>query len=159
MNFIMSMNIRGLVIDLKFLALKDIFHLAQPKSILIQETMHSSRVYISYFRKMFPSWYMVASEARGLSGRLTILWDPESIKAKAYKCFSSILISAVIKGQRIQINILNTYAPYKNRIPFWEKLFASEIFDIESLMIVGDLNVTLNSDEFWRNCRKRSTLR
>lgn len=56
------------------------------------------------------------------------------------------------------INILNIYAPYKNRLPFWEKLFASEIFDIESLMIAGDLNVTLNPEERWGKSRKRDPL-
>jgi len=138
MTFIISMNIRVLDADPTFLALKDIFYYARPKIILIQETLHSSQVSISYFRKMFPSWYLVASEARGLSGGLAALWDPQWIRAKAYKCFAGIIISASIRGKSFPINILNTYAPYKNRIPFWEKLFASEIFDIESLVIAGD---------------------
>lgn len=68
MTFIIFMNIRGLGADLKFLALKDLFSSAQPKIILIQETMQSNHVSISYFRKMFPSWYMVALEAKGLLG-------------------------------------------------------------------------------------------
>jgi len=151
------MNIRGLGADLKFLVLKDIFYSARPKIILIQETMHNSQVSISYFKKMFPSWYLVASEARGLSGGLAVLWDPEWIRAKAYKCFAGIIISASIRGKGFPINILNTYAPYKNMTPFWEKLFASEFFDIESLVIVGDLNVTLISDECWGCCRKNGS--
>lgn len=158
MTFIVSMNIRGLGANPKYLALKDIFHSAHPKIILIQETMHNSQVSISYFRKMFPTWFMVASKARGLSGGLAVLWDLVWIKAKAYKCFVGILISAFLKGQSFNINILNTYAPYKNRLPFWEKLFASEIIELDSLMIVGDLNITLNFDECWGKCRKKDPL-
>lgn len=107
---------------------------------------------------MFPSWFLVASEAQGLSGGLAVLWDPTWIKAKAYKCFAGILISSSIKGYESLINILNIYAPYKNRIPFREKHFDSEIFDIESLMIAGDLNLTLSSEERWGNCRNRDLI-
>lgn len=152
------MNICGLGADQLFLALKNLFYSAQPKIILIQETMHSNHVSISYFRKMFPSWHLVASEAKGLSGGLAVLWDPVWIRAKAYKCFAGILISASIRGNDCPINILNIYAPYKNRILFWEKKFALEIFDIETLMIAGDLNVTLSSEERWGNSRKRDPL-
>jgi len=141
------MNIRGLGVDLKFLAFNNLFSSAKQKIILVQETMHSKHVSISYFRKMFPSWHMAASEAKGLSRGLVVLWDPSWIRAKAYKCFAGILISAFITGNDCPINILNIYAPYKNRTHFWDKFFASEIFDIDSLMIAGDLNVTLSSEE------------
>lgn len=97
-------------------------------------------------------------EASGLSGGLAVLWDPNWIKAKAYRCLAGILISAQIRGKDCPINILNIYAPYKNRLQYWEKLFDSEIFDIESLMIAGDFNVTLNSDETWGNRRKKNPL-
>eukprot|EP00253_Pinus_taeda_P024733 PITA_24733 len=55
-------------------------------------------------------------------------------------------------------NLLNVYAPCRNRSPFWERLFASEILDIDSLLLAGDLNVTLSPDECWGNCRKRDIL-
>ena len=118
MNFILSMNIRGLGAGQNFLALKNPFFANQPKIILIQETMHNTLVSISYFRKMLPTWHMVAVEANGQFGGLTVLWEPKWIKAKAYKCFVGILISASIRGKEWPINILNMYAPYKNRINF-----------------------------------------
>lgn len=124
MTFLISMNIRGLGATPKFLALKEIFLPARPKIIFIQETMHSSIVSLAFFRKMFSSWHMVATEENGQSGGLAVLWDLTWIKVKAFKCCASILISATIRGQALVINILNVYAPYRNRLPFWERLFA-----------------------------------
>jgi len=65
MTFLVSMNIRGLGTAPKFNALKDVFIRAHPKVIFIQETMHPSKEAIVYFRRMFPKWYMVATEANG----------------------------------------------------------------------------------------------
>lgn len=148
------MNIRGLDASPKFMVLKEIFYSAHPKIIFIQETMHPSKASIAFFRRMFPTWFMVATEANGQLGGLAVLWDPSWIKAKAFKCCAKILISAFIRGHALVFNILNVYAPYRNRLSFWERLFASEILEIDSLMIAGDLNVTLRSDECWGNCRK-----
>jgi len=61
---------------------------------------------------------MTASKANGLSGGLAVLWDPTSIRAKAYKCFVGILILAYVRGYRCPINIMNIYAPYKDRPHF-----------------------------------------
>jgi len=158
MTFIISMNIRGLRADLKFFALKDLFLSAKPKIILVQETMHNKQESISYFKKMFPSWFMVASKAKGLLGGLAVMWDPSWIKAKAYKCFVGILISAVISRHSCPINILNIYAPYKNKSLFWEFFFDSGIFDVDSLMIAGDMNITISSEEHWGKCRKYDPL-
>lgn len=158
MNFIISLNIKGLGAGHKCLALKDCFRSVCPKIIPIQETMHASPVTISYFRKMFPYWYISAVEANGLSGGLAVLWDPYWIKAKTYSCLAGIMISAHMRGLNCPINILNVYAPYRNRLFFLENLFASEIFDIEYLMIAGDLNFTLNMEEIWGVSKKKDPL-
>lgn len=147
MNFILSVNIRGLGADMKFLALKNMFWSKSPKIILIQETMHPVHVTISYFRKMLPSWYISATDDVGLSGGLAVIWDPRWIIVKAYKCLAGILISAHVRGLNFRFNILNIYAPFQNKSDYWVRLFASKVFDIGSLLIAGDLNLTLSSDE------------
>lgn len=38
------------------------------------------------------------------------------------------------------------------------KFFDLEIFDIDSLMIAGDLNITLSPEERWGKCKKRKSL-
>jgi len=158
MNFAISMNIRELGADPKFLALKKKIHSKNPKIILIQETMHAAYDTIFYFRKMYPSWYISTTEAKGLSGGLEVLWDPSWIKVKTYSCLAGILISAKIRGHKFPINILNMYAPYRDRMIFWDKILESEIFDLENLLIAGDLNLTLNMDEIWGSNRKKDTI-
>lgn len=73
MNFMVSMNIRGLGAEKKFLVLRDFFFSVNPKIILFQESMHSASLSVSYFRKMFPSWYISAIDVNGLSGGLVVL--------------------------------------------------------------------------------------
>eukprot|EP00253_Pinus_taeda_P025535 PITA_25535 len=107
---------------------------------------------------MFPTWFMVATGANGLLGGLVVLWDPEWIKATAFNCCAGIMLSAIVRGHAQCLNLLNVYAPYRNRSHFWDRLFASEILDMESLLLAGDLNVTLSPDECWGNCRKRDPL-
>lgn len=91
MTHIIFMNIRDLGADHKFLAPKDLFLSYQSNIILIQETMHAAIVSIRYFRRMFPSWHIVATYANrggGVGGGLVIFWNPLSISAKAFKCFA-----------------------------------------------------------------------
>eukprot|EP00253_Pinus_taeda_P021713 PITA_21713 len=120
--------------------------------------MHSSKDTIAYFRRMFPSWFLVATGANGQSGGLAVMWDPVWVKAIAFKCCAGILITVSYRGTDLKLNLLNIYGPCKNRLPFWEKLFATEILDMESLIIASDLNMTLSADECWGSCRKNDKM-
>eukprot|EP00253_Pinus_taeda_P025007 PITA_25007 len=155
---IVSMNICGLGAGPKYLALKHIFFFSRLKIILIQETMHDRQSSIAYFRKMFPSWFMVAIDACGHSGGLAVLWNPLWIRATTYKCFAGILLSATFRGQRLPIHILNIYAPYMHRFPFWDHFFSSDLCEIRRLMLVGDMNFTLCPHEVWGGGRKMDPL-
>eukprot|EP00253_Pinus_taeda_P023722 PITA_23722 len=120
--------------------------------------MRPREVSLEYFRKLLPSWHMVATDADGLSGSLATLWDPSRVRAKAYKCFAGIIISAAIRGFDIPLNILNLYAPYRNKNQFWSSFFSSAIVEIEHLVIAGDFNLTLHSNECWGPCRHHHPL-
>lgn len=153
MTRIMSINIRGLGADPKFIALKELFLSLYPNLILIQETMRKRTEAVSYFRKMFPSWHITAIDSTGLFGGPVALWDPSCVSVKAFRCFAGILLEASFCGTPGFIHILNVYAPYKDRLFFWGFL-SSEIMELDFLMIVGDLNCTLSSDKVWGCGRK-----
>jgi len=99
------MNIWGLGIAHKFLALKYLFLSLKSKMLLIQETMHDSLQTISYFRRMLPTWHMVATNAVGLLGGLAVLWDQKCIKVVAFQCFVGILILAYIRDSTNPVHI------------------------------------------------------
>eukprot|EP00253_Pinus_taeda_P002888 PITA_02888 len=107
---------------------------------------------------MYPSWLMVAIGANGMSGGLAALWDPTWIKARAFKCCAGIMISGSVRGHANILNLLNVYGPCRNRSPFWERLFASDILEMDSLLLAGDMNFTLIQDECWGNGRKKDPL-
>lgn len=152
------MNIRGLGAGPKYLALKHLFYSAHPKIILIQESMHDRLSSIKYFRKMFPSWHITAIDANGHSGGLVALWNPLWIRAMAYKCFAGILLNVSFRGHRSFVNILNIYAPYKHRFPFWNRFFSSDLCALHHLMLVGDMNFTLEPDDVWGGGRNMDPL-
>lgn len=149
-----SMNIRCLGADPNILAIKDLFRSSKSKILLIQETMHGCQETISYFRCMFPTQHMAEMGATGLSGGLAVLWDLAWILVVAFKCFVVLLPLAYIRGSPRPFHILNVYAPYKECFPFWDHFLSSEILDLDSLLIGGDLNCTLSNDEIWGRGRR-----
>lgn len=148
------MNIQGLGVAPKYLALKELFLSTRPYIILLQETMHSTEQVIKYFRKMLPYWHMATIDVASLSGGLVALWDPRWVYMKAFLCFACILLAGNIKGFQRRIHILNIYALYRDRDTFWRKIVASESLVLESLVMAGDLNCTIGMDEVWERSRK-----
>lgn len=109
---------------------------------------------VEYFIKMLPDWYMVVTDAHGLSGGLAAIWDPWWVNVKAFSCFAGILLTGHILKLKGRIHIINVYAPYRDRAIFWDSLIESELPDLTSLIIVGDLNCTICLNEIWGCSRK-----
>lgn len=49
----------------------------------------------------------------------------------------------------LPIRIYNCYAPYVDRQRFWISLEASGLLDLDGIILVGDLNLTLHAREIW----------
>jgi hypothetical protein len=56
---------------------------------------------------------------------------------------------AGLKLSKSTFKLLNCYAPYKDREPFWKTLFDSGLLHEDNLIIGGDLNFTLSANEVW----------
>ena len=47
------------------------------------------------------------------------------------------------------VHLVNMYAPYKDRKPFWETVESSGVLRLKILIVGGDMNFTLFSNEVW----------
>lgn len=59
-----------------------------------------------------------------------------------------------ICGLGSHVHILNIYAPYRDRYIFWDRLISSRMLELDSLIIVGDINCTIRLDEVWGRYKK-----
>ena len=132
MNHILSLNIRGLGNASKTHCLKDILYTANPIIFLGQETMCARERAIKTFLGFKAGWNVVAVDAVGLSGGLIAIWNPDHAACKAYKFFGGILLSGQLRGMEEPVNIINIYAPYCNRIPFWQRMMDSSILSLHN---------------------------
>ena len=68
---------------------------------------------------------------------------------KAFITTAGIMVEGYLLGYLKITRILNIYAPYRIRKELWDNIFHSGLLDDKSLIVVGDLNLTLSLDEFW----------
>ena len=78
---------------------------------------------------------------------MTVLWNL-SCDFKPYKS-TSILLEWRVQGIDDTVNLVNMYAPYKDRKPFWETVESSGVLRLKILIVGGDMNFTLFSNEVW----------
>ena len=79
------------------------------------------------------------------SGNL-VASNPHMANFKAFLSKVGIMVEGHIFCFSKLIRVLNIYAPYSNRLEFWEGVFYSSILDDNSLIVAGDFNLTLSPD-------------
>lgn len=102
---------------------------------------------IEVFRNIFPDWHMVVVDSCGLSGGTATLWDPRWASLTSYKFFVGILLTRHIRRDSHSIHFLNLYAPYKDRVSFWNRMEACDTLKIGSRIIDGDFSDTFSMRE------------
>lgn len=60
-------------------------------------------------------WFVYASSVLGMSSGLNVLSKLREINLEAYISCESIILFVYLKGSHTQIQIINTYSPYKCR--------------------------------------------
>ena len=92
---------------------------------------------------------MASVHALGLSGGLLATWDLGKAKLKAFVVTAGILLTSFSKDFIEEPNLKNVYGPYNCKNLFWDSIYYEGTFDIQNLIIVGDLNFIWSPCEFW----------
>lgn len=127
-----SLNIRGVGGLPKQLALKRVLHITNPDLILLQETMESGDKARSFFNKIKLGWMICTVDAVGLSGGLLAAWNPLVFKLCPSVTSLGILLSGNIRGLEKNINIINCYGPYSNRMDFWDRAVTDHLLELKT---------------------------
>ena len=146
MNLI-SFNICGLGNSLKITALKILLERVNSGAILLQETMTSLVQACELFLKICPSRLCCGMDVVGMSRGLLVAWNSKVDDFKPFSTTIGIIIERKFIGMERRIRILNVYGPYIERKVLWEHVTKAVILIDSSLIIVGDFNFTLPSDE------------
>ena len=111
--------------------------------------MYSASPALFTFLKLLPSWEFYAISAPGISGGLLSAWNPLKENCRAFQTCVGILLQASIRVLPDPLHILNVYGPYREREFFWNKALRGGLLNLPSLVLGGDLNLTLHSSEIW----------
>jgi hypothetical protein len=65
-------------------------------------------------------------------------------------------LAIVLHSQELgkEITILNLYGPYDERVLFWDKLFNMEFWNLQDIILGGDLNFSVGRVEVWGQVAK-----
>ena len=75
--------------------------------------------------------------------------DPWVVNFLAYKYFAGILLHGFARDAKLWFHILNIYAPYAVRKSLWERMDCCGLMRMGSPIMMGDLNLTVVSNENW----------
>ena len=93
----------------------------------------------------------IAISSRGASGGLGTLWNPNKIELIHSHTSSHWILTVLFhKDTDLQVILLNIYAPvlHAEKKVCWNSIQEHfHLLHLENIIIVGDLNLTLNAEE------------
>jgi hypothetical protein len=139
----------GLGAPQNLLPLRDYLQQIKPDIVLLQETLIEGDKAKNLFFQCLPHWNVVALDSIGRSRGLLTGWNPTFAEFCAFGTVAGIFLEGRFKHTKEPVKLLNCYASYKDREPFWQQLFDSGLLCEDNLIIGGDLNFTLTASEVW----------
>jgi hypothetical protein len=123
----------------KLASLKRLLLKIKPDIVFLQETLVHGDKAKNLFLQCLPQWNVVSLDPIGHSRGLLTGWNPIFAEFCAFGTTAGIFLEGRVKLSKDPIKLLNCYAPYKDREPFWKKLFDSGFLCEDNLIIGGDL--------------------
>jgi len=143
----MSLNIRGVGGTLKAASFRHSLDLTRPNIVLLQETLVNEQKSRALMINFCLSWVSCIVSSVVSSGGLLVAWDPSLFNLCLFLTCGGILLSSLNKATKRIINLLNFYGPCSERKELWTTLASSGLLSLRNLVIAGDLNFTLSSEE------------
>jgi hypothetical protein len=144
-----NLNVREVGGSLKSLNLNIFLDKIKLDLIFIQETMVGAAKARDVFAKLLLKWHFCGVDSIGISRGLLMAWNPCKSDFGALLTPTGIFLEGVIKDTTLKFKMINGYGSYADKVVFWEDLKRFGIFDVENLIMGGDLNFTILSMEFW----------
>jgi len=148
---IVSWNCRALGSKAKEEALNSVIRLEAPDILLIQETKLEDSAFLKASRKFWKKDGAHATSARGASGGLGSLWNPNKFSLISESLNTNWIL---LKLQHLEskeiISLVNVYAPNNagGKKICWDSIKnLVDLENLENIIRVGDLNLTLLSSE------------
>jgi hypothetical protein len=146
---LLSLNLRGIGGSLKEASFRRVLDSTHPNIIFLQETMVMEEKACSFLLRFHPTWATCAVSSVGTSGGLLVSWDPQLFNLVPFLTSGGILLTGSITSSKRKINFLNVYGPCLERKAFWTTLSNNGLLSLQSLVIAGDLNLTVSNGEVW----------
>lgn len=132
---IFSLNIRGFGGPSKLASLKILFSKSLPDVVFLQETLVDSEKAQRLFLNFLPTWNYVELDPNGRSGGLLVGWNPAKVELYACGTSASIFLEGIYIHSEEKVNLLNCYAPYKDREIFWQPIIYSRLLAEHGLFV------------------------
>jgi len=120
-----------------------------PNIVFLPETLVHEQKSQSFMNMFRPSWVSCAVSFVGTSGCLLVSWDPYLFSLVPYLTCGRILLTSLIIATKRKINRLNVYGLCMERNSFWIFLANNGLISMNSLLVAGDLNLTVSTGEVW----------